>query len=480
MSMARAPSHVAGRESEAGERGVRRASVLVVEDDPGYSRLLADALATAAPLRVRLASSAAEAVGCLAQDPADVVLLDRALPDGDGLIVARALRGTGPQTAIVVLTANPSVASVVEAMRAGAIDYVVKDSGALERAVGMVVELAAAADAKAERARRGRGVGALIGAGAAIEALRGAIRRCARSRAAVLIEGETGVGKELVARALHEESPRAGGPFVAINCGALPEHLVESELFGHVRGAFTGAHRDHPGLLAEAARGTLFLDEVEGLPLGLQVKLLRFLQESEYRPVGATQTRHADVRILAASNAELAHMVEEHRFRRDLYYRLNVLSISVPPLRRRLDDLPLLVRHFIAMHEPQTRGEFAEPTTAQLDDLARHSWPGNVRELANLVERAIVLGSAAEPALGWDAALRQLRLPRGEWLVAPPAAQATPAAEREDDPERAALIRVLERNRWRREAAARELGVSRVTLWRRMRRLGLRLDGSES
>jgi DNA-binding NtrC family response regulator len=482
MSTARALSHVAGRSAEAGGRGSYCASVLVVEDDPGYSRLLAEALASAAAcLRVRLAATAAEAVGWLTHEPVDVVLLDRTLPDGDGLAVARAMRIAGRQTAIVVLTANSSVASAVEAMRAGAIDYVVKDSAALERAVEVVVRLAAEAGAAAERAARGgTGAAALIGVGAAIDALRCAIRRCAHSMAAVLIEGETGVGKELVARALHQEGPRAGGPFVAINCGALPEHLVESELFGHVRGAFTGAHRDHPGLLVEAARGTLFLDEVEDLPLGLQVKLLRLLQESEYRPVGSTQTRQADVRIVAASNADLARMVEEHRFRRDLYYRLNVLSISVPPLRTRLDDIPVLIRHFIALHGSQRRG-FPEPTAAQLDELGHHPWPGNVRELANLVERALVLGSAGDPAAGWDAALRQLRLPKGEWLVPsmPPAVSPrAPAPIRDENPSRALLIRVLERNRWRREAAARELGVSRVTLWRRMRRLGLKLDGS--
>jgi transcriptional regulator with PAS, ATPase and Fis domain len=261
---------------------------------------------------------------------------------------------------------------------------------------------------------------------------------------------------------------------VPINCGALPEHLVESELFGHVRGAFTGAHRDHPGLVEHAERGTLFLDEVEDLPLGLQGKLLRLLQESEYRPVGAMRARRADVRVVAASNAELHALVGERRFRRDLFYRLNVLRLVVPPLRERLGDLPALLVHLAATGvggEARAPG-FLGPSPEQLAVMRAYAWPGNVRELGNVVERAAVVASSNGWSAGWDAALAQLEASPAH--CASDVAAAVPAAGVDADPEeRRALLRLLERHRWRRAAAAREIGVSRVTLWRRMRRAGL-------
>ncbi len=326
------------------------------------------------------------------------------------------------------------------------------------------------------RADRGRGVDALVGASESMQALRSEVRCFARSGASVLVEGETGTGKELVARALHEESDRGAGPFVAVNCGALPEQLVESELFGHLRGAFTGAHRDHPGLVEAAARGTLFLDEVEDLPAPLQGKLLRLLQEGEYRPLGATRPRLADVRVVAASNLSLRVLVAEQRFRSDLYFRLDVLRLRLPPLRARLDDLPLLVEHLLSSAADAGRRAAPPPPPGRvLDALRLHSWPGNVRELANLVERARVLVASRGPEAGWADALAGLHdsLPgpgagAAERLPRPPA-RCEPASS----PEAEVLRRLLDRHRWRRDAAAREIGVSRVTLWRRMRRLGL-------
>ncbi|HZR80573.1 MAG TPA: sigma-54 dependent transcriptional regulator [Candidatus Binatia bacterium] len=372
---------------------------------------------------------------------------------------------------------------------------------------------AVAQPSRADERAAARGASALVGASEAMARLRSAIRRCAGSPACVLVEGETGAGKELVARALHEESPRAVGPFVPVNCGALPEQLVESELFGHVRGAFTGAHRDHPGLVEAARRGTLFLDEVEDLTAPLQGKLLRLLQEAECRPLGAVRPRTADVRVVAASNADLADLVAARRFRPDLFYRLNVLRIAVPPLRRRPEDVPVLVAHFVARvaargtgvagaRAPREPGRDAIalllPSPSQIAWLQSYAWPGNVRELANLVERALVFrgGAAAE---GWQAAIEELVAPgRGGVAAAPGAASPPPtngppssrgATRPALDPEgpadatgvrardpsdaRSALCQVLDRHRWRREAAARELGISRVTLWRRMRRLGL-------
>jgi len=458
--------------------GDHRGSALLVEDDPAFARLVVDALAEPPlALAVQVARDVAHATRAVHEQRFDLVLLDRGLPDGDGLDLLRELLRRGIATPVLLLTADASASSAVDALKAGAFDYVVKSAGALDRVCAVVAGLLASV------ARPGAvGAAALVGDSAAMHALRELLRRYAASRASVLVEGETGVGKELVARALHVESERAAGPFVPINCGALPEQLVESELFGHVRGAFTGAHRDHPGLVEHAERGTLFLDEIEDLPTSLQGKLLRLLQESEYRPVGATRARRADVRVVAASNADLQAMVRERRFRRDLFYRLDVLRMVVPPLRARLDDLPALVAHLAREVVGRSKGgcaavPFVAPSSLQMAALRAHPWPGNVRELANLVERAAVVAASVGWPAGWSAALSQL----GACPSDTPVAQGTPRGGAHGvagvaPAERAALLELLDRHRWRRAAAARELGVSRVTLWRRMCRAGLTAD----
>jgi two-component system response regulator PilR (NtrC family) len=462
----------------------RTLTALLVEDDPGFARLFADALSRGiGRLEVRVAATARDALATLAREPVDVVILDRGLPDDDGLVVVHTLRSGGRVVPTLLLTGNGTIQGAVEAMKAGVVDYLVKDTLAIEKAVRLVGTILAASPGPS---RRCNGIAALIGGSAAMQVLRATIARCAGSSACALIEGETGAGKELVARALHAEGRRADGPFVAINCGALPEQLIESELFGHVRGAFTGALRDHPGLIEQAARGTLFLDEVEDLPLNLQGKILRLLQESEFRPLGSARVKHADVRVVAASNASLRDLVERRQFRRDLYYRLNVLGIEVPPLRERLEDLPDLVAHLRGRNERPPGAEPGAPSAEQLARMMRHSWPGNVRELCNVVERASVFGAALGAHAGWETALRNLEHgpPAGPPLIRPasPSADAPasskelgPAAIEAADPaaERDELLRLLARHRWRREAAARELGISRVTLWRRMRRVGL-------
>jgi transcriptional regulator with PAS, ATPase and Fis domain len=289
-----------------------------------------------------------------------------------------------------------------------------------------------------------------------MERVRTLVRTAARTGAPVLIEGETGTGKEVVARAIHALGPRARGTFVPVNCAAVPETLAESEFFGHARGAFTGALESRPGALRLADRGTLFLDEIEDLPLSLQAKLLRVVQDGEVRPLGSSTAHRVDVRLVAASNRELWRMVEAGAFRRDLFYRLRVLTIQLPPLRERGADVRLLVVHFVAAFNRRHGTRFVVPPSAQLRPLLDHPWPGNVRELENTLESLLIMATADGRPLS-DVLRRAPALDGGFW-----------------PDERARILRVLNDHRWNRQRAAAALGISRVTLWRRMERHGIR------
>ncbi|MDG2304717.1 MAG: sigma-54 dependent transcriptional regulator [Candidatus Binatia bacterium] len=444
-----------------------RPTALVVDDDLVYTAVLVAALRDRVPgLRIETAESLEAATLRVESSPVDVLVLDVSLPDGDGLGVVRGLRRRGEEVPFVLLTADGSARTAVRALHAGALDYFVKGGGAVDGVAGLLGDLVAA--------RRVGPESTLVGASPQMRAVRAEVRRCGRSLAPVRIEGETGVGKELVARAIHGESTRAKGAFVAVNCGALPEALAEAELFGHVRGAYTGAGSDRAGLVEHASGGTLMLDEVEDLPASIQGKLLRLIQEHEYRPVGTARLRTAEVRILAASNRNLESMVQQGTFRRDLFYRLDVLRVRVPPLRERPSDLSLLVAHLLKRGGrgegfPGASGR-ALPLAADLARMELYDWPGNVRELENFVERARAVADVAGWRAGWASALGQLpsSASRGSDRRATVVAESSP-----DEVEREELERLLGRHRWRREAAARELGISRVTLWRRMRRHGL-------
>jgi len=337
------------------------------------------------------------ALAALERDTYDCLLVDLDMPGADGITVIARAKQLDPDIEAVVLTGKSSLATAVAALRHGVLDYLTKPCKWVDlRAVLARVAAKRALNLKLRalqnRLERLEGKSELIGSSPAMEAVRQLIAKVAPTDSTVLVRGETGTGKELVARALHDQSLRADKPFVAVNCGALPEHLIESELFGHCKGAFTGADRPRKGLFEAAGGGTLFLDEIGELPKSVQAKLLRFLESGEIRRVGENTTFQCDVRIICATHRDLLQMVQQGEFREDLLFRINTVEIYLPPLRERLEDIPALVEHLVRRFRPQTP-EAAELLTPEaLRRLQQHRWPGNVRELANVVERALILG----------------------------------------------------------------------------------------
>jgi two-component system response regulator AtoC len=375
-------------------------SILVVDDDPAMRHLLSVIL-TDRGRESRAVASAQDALRELETRDVDLVLTDVRMPGMDGLALLKEIQRLRPDLTVIVMSAYGSQDAAIEAMKAGAYDYVSKPFKRDE--VMLVLRKAEERERLARENRRLRSElseayrpEALVGPSQAMQEVLRQVRKIAPQKVSVLLEGESGTGKELVARALHELSPRASLPFVAVNCGAIPAELIESELFGHVRGAFTDAIRTKKGLVVEADGGTLFLDEVGELPLALQPKLLRFLQEQEVRPVGDVRSRQVDVRVVAATSRDLARDVAAGRFREDLLYRLDVVRVRLPALRERLDDVPALAAHFLARYarlRPDLPG-LALGEDAR-DALLAHRWPGNVRELEHALERAVVLADGA-------------------------------------------------------------------------------------
>ena len=424
--------------------------VLLLDDEPSAAALR-EAMRTRPDAELRRAPAATSGVAALVdvERPQVVILgpVAAGRPDVAGVIATLAER-----IPVVVVGECDRAAAAVWALKAGAADYVALGAPDLAERVATAAEGPACAPSAAGQAD----VAGLVGVSPAIERVRAMVRTAARTGAPVLVEGETGTGKEVVARAVHTLGPRARAPFVPVNCAAVPESLAESEFFGHARGAFTGALDARPGALRLADGGTLFLDEIEDLPLSLQAKLLRVVQDGEVRPLGGSSAKRVDVRVVAASNRELWRMVESGAFRRDLYYRLRVLTIQLPPLRERPADLPLLVAHFVAAFNRRHGTRFVVPPTAQLRPLLDHPWPGNVRELENTLESLLILATAAGDDLA-TAVSRAPALDGGFW-----------------PDERARILRVLNDHRWNRQRTAAALGISRVTLWRRMERHGIR------
>jgi two-component system response regulator HydG len=390
--------------------------VLVVDDKLAMAETLADGLADH-DLDATACGSALAALDLVAAGDFDVVVTDLRMPELDGLALLDAIRTSNPNVQVIVMTAFGAIDSAVEAIRKGAFHYLTKPFKLDELVIFVrraVAERALRHEAAVLRKQLGAHHG-LVAQSAAMQRVLGIVERVASASVPVLITGETGTGKGAIARALHAASTRAAAPFVALNCAALPEQLLESELFGHVKGAFTGATHDHPGLFVAADRGTLLLDELAEMPIALQPKLLRVLESGTLRPVGATRERVVDVRVIAATHRNPRAAVTAGTLREDLLYRLNVLPIEVPPLRDRRDDIPPLVDHFLAdalsRHPAATAKRFSRPAMRRLLD---HGWPGNVRELAHVVERGVLLASGDEISttdLGLEAETSSARAP---------------------------------------------------------------------
>ncbi len=444
-----------------------RGAVLVVDDDSAMRELVQDVMLDRGH-RVAIAASGADALKELSQAEFDVVLTDLRMKGMQGLELLTEIKRVYPGTNVILMTAFGSVETAVEAMKHGAYDYLTKPVRS-EELVPTIERAIREAILRREVSHLRRAVGKeysfhqIIGKSKAMRDVFDLIQRVADSPTNILISGESGTGKELVAKAIHFNSDRKQAPFVAVNCAAIPETLLESELFGHVRGAFTDAKTDKRGLFEEADKGTLFLDEISELPIMLQAKLLRAIQEKEIRRVGAAKPLSVDVRIIAATNVHLAEEAKAKRFREDLYYRLNVIEIKLPPLRERREDIPLLVDAFLqkcarSAHKP-ARG-MTETALALLVDYA---WPGNVRELENVIERAVTLSRADK--IGADDLPPAIQGARGERRVIDEAAERTLPLQ---DVEKEYILRILEKTGGNKYQAAQILGIDRKTLYRKL------------
>lgn len=373
------------------------ASVLVVDDESSVREMLGILLEKEGHL-VSSASGVREATALLKHDPFDAVLSDIRMPDGSGIDVLRAARETDPDTIVILLTAFATTDTAVEAMKLGAYDYITKpfnvDDLKAKVRKGLETKQLRAENRGLRQAIEGRyGFRGIVGSSPRLQQVYEVIERVKDTRANVLITGESGTGKEVVARAIHFASKRAVRPFVAVNCGAIPKDLIESELFGHTKGAFTGAVAEKAGLFEQAEGGTLFLDEIGELPLDLQVKLLRVIQDRTFRRVGGQNDIQVDVRIIAATNRDLARQVADKTFREDLFYRLNVVGVELPPLRDRREDIPLLALHFLHKFTQETGRRITTISREAMSVLETMPYPGNVRELENIIERAVALES---------------------------------------------------------------------------------------
>ena len=442
---------------------------LIVDDEPDIRELLELTLGRM-QIDTRSAPNLKQALELLANEHFDICLTDMRLPDGNGIDLVRHISQQELNLPTAVLTAYGSVDTAVEALKAGAFDFISKpvDLNALRKLINSVLKLS---DPKRDRRTRNT----LLGESAALRQIRSTIEKLSRSQAPIYISGESGTGKELVAKLIHSKGPRADSPFVPVNCGAIPSELMESEFFGHKKGSFTGAHQEQAGLFQVAEGGTLFLDEIAELPLHMQVKLLRAIQEKTIRPIGAQQEITTDVRILSATHKDLGKLVEDGQFRQDLFYRLNVIPLEVPPLRNRNEDIPLLAEHFLRILARQNEQSGLKIEADALHALCQYAFPGNVRELENILERATTLCENSTITTA------DLQLPDKTPASADLAGEAAPEIERGavpldtymDNIEKDALIKALEQTRYNKTAAAKLLGITFRALRYRLKKLGL-------
>jgi len=451
---------------------LEQAVVLVVDDEPDLLELVGLTLSRMS-LKTRTASDLQSARRLLKAERFDLCLTDMRLPDGDGLDLVAWIQENRADLPVAVITAHGNVESAVRALKLGAFDFVSKplDLGVLRKLVGSAIRLRTAPDEKtADFAPR------LLGSSAAMEQLREMIVRVARSQAPVHICGESGTGKELAARMIHESGARREGPFVPVNCGAIPTELMESELFGHKRGSFTGAVADKKGLVQSAEGGTLFLDEVADLPLHMQVKLLRLVQEKTVRPIGEPREESVDVRILSATHKDLADLVAQGLFREDLFYRINVIELRVPALRERSADIPEIAEAILTRLARRLNATAPKLSAETVQTLQAYRYPGNVRELENVLERALTLSTTG------SITPEHIRLRTGPPPAAaePPAHIGPSAAEggaalgtQLEGIERDAIVKALEKTRYNKTAAAKLLGMSFRALRYRIKKLGI-------
>ncbi|HZZ71783.1 MAG TPA: sigma-54 dependent transcriptional regulator [Pirellulales bacterium] len=451
---------------------MKKGSILLVDDDRQVLEAMADWLRQKG-YRLEVAVSVQEACAALRKRSYDLVLTDVRLDDGDGFEILSHCRENYPGLAVILLTGYGTVDSAVEAIRSGAFDFLTKPlideelELAIDRAFNQRQVLEENKNLKAQLDLR-FGMENIVGHDHRMLKIFDMVDSVADTRATMLITGESGTGKSLVARAIHRRSSRRDKPFVEIACGALPENLLESELFGHVAGSFTGALGDKVGKFLQADGGTIFLDEIATASPSMQVKLLRVLQEMQFEPVGGTKTFHVDARVILATNEDLGQAVAAGRFRQDLFYRINVINVELPSLRERISDIPLLAKHFLAEVCAESGKKVREFSDEAMSAMQRHRWPGNVRELQNVVERAVLLGKGD--------VVRIEDLPSSLSAGAPVAVESATGKSLKqalEAPERQIILEVLEAHDWNRQLTAELLGINRTTLYKKMKRLGL-------
>lgn len=489
------PGTPASDATVAGDAVAPLQTLLIVEDDPLVHEALRE-FAQRDKWQVRSARGVQQALRELdsaqaAEESIDVVLCDVSLPDGDGLEVLKSVTQDRRGAAVIMMTGYGSVDSAVSALRSGAIDYLTKplvDDELRESLARAMRQRALLRENRSLHQRLATGaLGRVVGTDSRMLRVFEVVRAVAPSRTTVLMSGESGTGKSLIAHAIHDSSPRREKPYVELSCGSIPETLLESELFGHVKGAFTGAHADKIGRFLAASGGTLFLDEINSASPGMQLKLLRVLQERRFEPVGSTQTIEVDVRVILASNQPLEKLVASGEFRQDLYYRINVVKIELPPLRERAADIPSLAEHFLAVHAKELSRQIIGFTGTAMNALRRYPFPGNIRELSNIVERAAVLckGQIIElddlpphvlspgqhPLMSTPHIQSGASAAGGEalWLPSHP----TTLEEALREPERRVLLAALAAHHWNRQRTAEVLGINRTTLYKKMKQLGI-------